>query len=189
MASGISLKDTAVVLPNKRAHRMLLKELASLSTVPVFAPTIFTINDFVSFLSPLENLEKMALLVQLYQNYRELAGTDADDFATALSWMPAFIDDMSETDKQMDDAVRILTELAYAKDFEIPFSHDVISAEGEHKIRFYQLLADLYVQFKESLLANGAAYEGLVYRDCAEHIAEYQSKLTFQHLYLPVSTS
>ena len=58
MASGISLKDTAVILPNKRAHRMLLKELASLSTVPVFAPTIFTINDFVSFLSPLENLEK-----------------------------------------------------------------------------------------------------------------------------------
>ena len=81
----------------------------------------------------------------------------------------------------MDDAVRILTELAYAKDFEIPFSHDVISAEGERKIRFFQLLADLYVQFKESLLANGAAYEGLVYRDCAEHIAEYQSKLTFQH--------
>lgn len=181
MASGISLKDTAVVLPNKRAHRMLLKELASLSTVPVFAPTIFTINDFVSFLSPLENLEKMALMVQLYQNYRELAGTDADDFTTALSWMPAFIDDMSETDKQMDDAVRILTELAYAKDFEIPFSHDAISAEGERKIRFFQLLADLYVQFKESLLANGAAYEGLVYRDCAEHIAEYQSKLTFQH--------
>lgn len=181
VASGVSLKDTAVILPNKRAHRMLLKELAALSPVPVFAPTVFTINDFVSFLSPLEQWEKMALMVELYQIYRELAGSDADDFSTALSWMPAFIDDVSETDKQMDDAVRILTELAYAKDFEIPFTHDTISAESERKIRFFKMLADLYVKFKESLLAKGAAYDGLVYRDCAEHIDEYQSKLSFKH--------
>lgn len=182
MASGISLKDTAVVLPNKRAHRLLLKELAARSATPVFAPTFFSINDFVASLSPLQNLEKMELLVRLYQNYRDLAGEDADDFNTALSWMPAFIDDMSETDKQLDDAVRILQELSGAKSFEIAYSRDTLSAESERKIRFYNMLADLYVKFKDSLLAKGQAYDGLLYRDCAEHIAEYQSKLPFLHV-------
>lgn len=181
VASGISLSDTLIVLPNRRAQRMLLKALANCCEKPIFAPTFFTINDFIDSLSPLEKLDKVALMVRLYECYRQLAGEDADDFSTALAWMPAFVDDMSEVDKQLDDAQLILKELAYAKDFEIPFGKEEISVEAERKIRFFNLLSDLYLKFRETLTADGLAYDGLVYRDCAEHIDDYQEKLTYKH--------
>ncbi len=181
IASHINLSETAIILPNKRAQRMLLKALADCYQGPIFAPTIFTINDFIAYLSPLEKLEKVPLFVHLYNIYNNIIGETADDFNTALAWMPAFVDDMSEVDKQLDDAVRILQELSSAKDFEIRFGKDEISEEAARKILFYRMLGDLYVQFKESLLAQKQAYDGLVYRDCAEHIAEYHTKLTYHH--------
>lgn len=181
IALGINLSKTAIVLPNKRAKRILLKELSSHFQVPIFAPEIFTINDFVAFLSPLEKLEKFPLLVSLYKTYHNRVSEQADDFNVALSWMPAFIEDMSEVEKQLDDGCRILQDLAYAKDFELSIGHDDLSKSEEQKMLFYHLLSDLYENFKHDLLEQHQAYDGLLYRDCAENIESYSSQISFQH--------
>ena len=180
-ALHLPMEKSVVVLPNRRARRMLFQALAARAEGPIFAPAVFTINDFIDKLSPLESLDKFALLVHLYHTYKELAGDDADDFSTALSWMPAFVDDMSEVDKQLDSAERILSDLASAKRFEIGFGQDEVSEEQAHKVAFFNMLAQLYVAFKERLAQQGCAYDGMLYRDCAEHAEQYVGQLPYEH--------
>ena len=180
-ALHLPMEKSVVVLPNRRARRMLFQALAARAEGPIFAPAVFTINDFIDKLSPLESLDKFALLVHLYHTYKELAGDDADDFSTALSWMPAFVDDMSEVDKQLDSAERILSDLASAKRFEIGFGQDEVSEEQARKVAFFNMLAQLYVAFKERLAQQGCAYDGMLYRDCAEHAEQYVGQLPYEH--------
>ena len=49
--SDMPLKDTLIVLPNKRARRMLQKELAAGIAQPCFSPAIFSIDEFIHKLS------------------------------------------------------------------------------------------------------------------------------------------
>lgn len=178
----LPLERSVVVLPNRRARRMLMQALAAAHTDgPMFAPDVFTINDFIDRLSPLKIPEKFPLIVYLYNSYRAMAGEDADDFNTALAWMPAFVDDMSEVDTQLDNGERILRDLAGAKSFEIGFGQDELSDEQKRKVQFYNLLADLYLRYKDDLAKDGLGYDGMVYRDCAEHIEQYFSNLTYEH--------
>lgn len=180
-ALHLPMEKSVVVLPNRRARRMLFQALAARAEGPIFAPAVFTINDFIEKLSPLESLDKFSLLVHLYQTYKELVGDEADDFSTALSWMPAFVDDMSEVDKQLDDGVKILKDLASAKQFEIGFGQDERSEEQDRKVRFFNMLAQLYVSFKEKLAQRGYAYDGMLYRDSAEQAERYCGQLPYEH--------
>lgn len=180
-ALHLPMEKSVVVLPNRRARRMLFQALAARAEGPIFAPAVFTINDFIEKLSPLESLDKFSLLVHLYQTYKELVGDEADDFSTALSWMPAFVDDMSEVDKQLDDGVRILKDLASAKQFEIGFGQDERSEEQDRKVRFFNMLSQLYVSFKEKLTQQGFAYDGMLYRDSAEQADRYCGQLPYEH--------
>ena len=181
IALNLPLDRSAIVLPNRRARRMLMQAMAARLKAPFFAPAVYTINDFIEQLSPLIILDKFPLVVRLYKSYKTIAGADADEFGAALAWMPAFIDDMSEVDKQLCDGSGILRDLASAKDFEIGFGQDELSQEQQRKIKFYNLLAELYGRFQEDLRHEGYGYDGMVYRDCAENMGQYYGKLTYDH--------
>lgn len=178
---NIPLEETIVVLPNRRAHRMLLKELAHKSDKPIFAPSVFTIEEFVAYLSPLRKMEQLELLTELFQLYQSYGTENATEFDSFLSWGPAFLGDVSDMDVQMQHCVSIFKDLATAKSFEIAFGQDDVS-EGQRKtIKFYELLSDLYEKFVDQLLQKNSGYVGMMYRDCANNIAEYAEKLTAKH--------
>lgn len=178
---NIPLEETVIVLPNRRAHRMLLKELVRRSDRPIFAPSVFTIEEFVDFLSPLRKMEQLELLTELFRIYQTYGTQDAADFDAFLSWGPAFLDDVSDMDVQMQNCVSIFKDLATAKSFEIAFGQDDVS-EGQRKtIKFYELLSDLYEKFVEELLQKKCGYVGLLYRDCANNVQNFAEKLTAKH--------
>lgn len=175
--SGIPLEDTIIVLPNRRARRMLLQALSTRFNRPFFAPRIFAIDEFVASISPLKTISKTEQLVHLHNVLTELQPDTPNDFNEMLTWATAFLNDISEVDKQLGDLVTILKDLADVKSFEIPFGKDTITEEEEQKIRFYKMLSDLYVQFRGSLREQQLAYDGMLYRDCAEHIEQYGRNL------------
>ena len=176
---GEPLEKMVVVMPNRRARRMLTQALSTHFNKPFFAPRIYAIDEFVATISPLKSISKLEQLVQLHQLLRstQLNIDNADDFDSMLSWAPAFLDDISEVDKQMDNLTRILLELAQVKDFELRFGKDAIGEETEQKIRFYGMLSDLYVHFRDALRQQQLCYDGMLYRDCAEHIEQYASRI------------
>lgn len=108
VASRIPLQEAAIILPNKRAKRMLLLAIANNYDKPVFAPAIFTIDDFMERLSPLECLDKVTLMVKLYELYRK--NFDSKSVDEVFTWAPAFVDDISEMDMQMADVVTVFKE-------------------------------------------------------------------------------
>lgn len=175
--SGIPLEDTIIVLPNRRARRMLLQALGARFNKPFFTPRIFAIDEFVASISPLKVISKMEQLVHLHNVLVKMQPDTTTDFNEMLTWAIAFLNDISEVDKQLGDLVSILKDLADVKSFEIPFGKDTISEEEEQKIRFYKMLSNLYVQFRDSLREQQMAYDGMLYRDCAEHIEQYGHNL------------
>lgn len=181
LSLGVALEDTMVVLPNRRAKRMLLKILAEQVGKPFFAPTIYAIDEFVEMLSPLAKMDKLEQLIQLFGLYKTLSPKPVTDFNEMMAWGPSFLKDVSEIDMQMDDGVNILKTLGSAKTFEIPFGQDEISESQKEKIAFFQLLSNLYVQYRALLLSKQSGYDGLIYRDCAENMEAYVCKLKHKH--------
>lgn len=175
-----SFQDMAIILPNKRAQRMLLHEIAKLIDKPVFAPTIFAINDFIETLSPLKKIDQLELLTQLFASYKSCHSAENEDFNDFLSWAVVFLNDINDIDLQIANGEDIFNNLADEKEFSIPFGQGEISESQKHTIDFYKMLSGLYIDFKSRMLQQQTGYEGLVYRDCAENMSEYIPKLSFK---------
>lgn len=179
VVSQVSLQETAILLPNKRAKRMLLKVLAKQCKKSVFAPTIFTIDEFMDKLSPYQRLTKVELMVKLHEVHQEFSENDFTE--DVFTWIPAFVDDISEMDMQLADAVSIFHDLSNAKEFEFTIGHDNLSEYQKKHLKLYQLFADIYTQFKQKLRDQGLGYAGMIYRDCADHVGDYVQKLPFKN--------
>lgn len=181
LSSGIPLEHALIVLPNERARRMLLYELSKRIDKPVFAPTVLSVNQFVSQISPLESLEDAELLAELYAVQQNMTLPMAKDFNDMLAWGPAFLSDVDEIDMQLQDGTYVFKTLAFDKEFSLSMGQDGISQAMQEKMQLYASLAELYVRFRDALLQKKKAYDGLKYRDCAEHIQEYAQALPYSH--------
>ena len=180
--ASVPLYDVAVILPNRRARRLLLQGLHEANgRKPMFAPQIFPMEEFVAWLSPLKVIDPVSQLFKLYSLTRECSGSYFE-MHNLLSWGNAFLKDISDMDMQMQDVPTIFKEFAEAAHFEVPFGKEEISSEDREKLEFYNQLAGLYEQYRSALSASSEAYEGMLYRDCAENMAEYARKLPFKRL-------
>ena len=180
--ADVPLHDVAVVLPNRRARRLLLQGLHKANGGrPMFAPQIFPMEEFVAWLSPLKVIDQVSQLLHLHELTRLYPG---ERFTThqLLTWGIAFLKDISDMDMQLQDVPSIFHEFAEAAQFEIPFGKEEMSEADREKIQFNELLADIYLKYRELLANSKEAYEGMIYRDCAEHIAEYAQAMPFKRL-------
>ncbi|MEG2070008.1 MAG: hypothetical protein RR034_01370, partial [Bacteroidales bacterium] len=169
----IGLKDTLIVLPNKRAKKMLQKELASQIQQATFSPTILAINDFIELLSPIKKWDDFELLVKLYTVYKKKFSTQHDTFQQFLAWGETFLSDINEIDMQLANPADIYSNLAGIKEMETSFGKEKLSENQQKYIQFYLHLYPLYVQFNQELAEQNAGYEGAIYKNVAQHIAEY----------------
>ena len=180
--SSVPLHDVAVVLPNRRARRLLLQGLHKANGGrPMFAPQIFPMEEFVAWLSPLKVIDQVTQLLRLHELTRQFPG---ERFGThqLLTWGVAFLKDISDMDMQLQDVPAIFHEFAEAARFEIPFGKEEMSEVDREKIQFNDFLADIYLKYKDLLVKEGEAYEGMIYRDCAEHIADYVQEMPYKRL-------
>ena len=179
---NIPLHDVAVILPNRRARRKLLQGLHEANGGrTMFAPQIFPMEDFIGWLSPLQVIDTVSQMWILYRACCQFQGTRFE-LGNVISWGSAFLKDISDMDMQLQDVPAILREYADAAKFEIPFGKDNITEGDSEKLKFNDLLAEIYGLFGKQLRENGEAYEGMMYRDCAEHIADYAKKIPFKRL-------
>ena len=179
---SVPLHDVAVILPNRRARRLLLQGLHRANGGrPMFAPQIFPMEEFVAWLSPLKVVDQVTQLLRLHELTCQFPG---ERFGThqLLTWGVAFLKDISDMDMQLQDVPAIFHEFAAAAQFEIPFGKEEMSEADLEKIRFNELLSDIYLKYRNLLVDNKEAYEGMIYRDCAEHIAEYVQAMPFKRL-------
>jgi len=163
----IPLENTIVVVPNKRARRELLRKLALYFTKPVFAPNILSVNEFIESLSSLKKIDGDELLVRFFEIYKKKNPEKNDDFSGFLTWATLFLNDINEIDFHLADATVVFTNLSEIKTLETSFGKEHLTDAQRIYLHFYNQLADLYIDFTSSLLADNVGYEGMIYKDVA----------------------
>ena len=176
------------VLPNRRAvvfFRKYLKECAAGMRRPMLMPELYTMNDFFYRLTGAAPAGQVALLLELYECYRELnpSHETLDEF---IFWGGVLLSDFNDVDKYLVRPESLFANVAefrgmqdgyeYLDERQLEAINRFVShfrTGGRYKDEFrkiWDILLPLYRSFGERLRSKGLSYEGQVYRELAERL-------------------
>ena len=124
LPAGISEK--CMVFPNRRSIVFFRKHLATLvaerGAGPLLMPRMLTVADFFSTLYGNPVSDKVSLLIELYDVYKDLYpnAESLDDF---IFWGDVILSDFSDTDKYLVDPRQLFTNVADLKSIEDTYSY------------------------------------------------------------------
>lgn len=179
--------DIAVVFPNKRAGLFFNEYLAQQSERPLWSPTYISISELFRRSSSLQVGDPVKLVCDLYKIFVQVTESKEtlDDF---YFWGEMLISDFDDADKNLVKTEALFKNLKelndLADDYDFleegqkeainQFFHNFsINQVTELKRRFISLwnvLGDIYTQYKDLLLEQGIAYEGMLYRQVIESL-------------------
>lgn len=177
----------AIVFPNKRASLFFNEYLAQESDRPIWSPTYVSISELFRQSSDLSIADPIKLVCDLYKVFQKATGSKEtlDDF---YFWGEMLIADFDDADKNMADThalfsnLKDLNELMDNYDFLEEgqkealsqfFHYFSINQVTELKQRFismWNVLGDIYAEYKALLESQSIAYEGMLYRQVIEQL-------------------
>lgn len=177
----------AIVFPNKRASLFFNEYLAQESDRPIWSPTYVSISELFRQSSDLSIADPIKLVCDLYKVFQKATGSKEtlDDF---YFWEEMLIADFDDADKNMADThalfsnLKDLNELMDNYDFleegqkealSLFFHNFSINQVTELKQRFismWNVLGDIYTEYKALLESQSIAYEGMLYRQVIEQL-------------------
>jgi len=186
-----NLEKVTVVFPNRRAVLYFRQHLTSLLKKPAFSPELLTIEEFISKFSVSQIPDKLFLLKRLHRVYSDAVQHHEGEhdalqsFSDFFFWGEMLLRDFEEIDKYMVDASQLFVDLSNQKEIETIFeflSEEQIaflkefwgnfeehpSAKKDQFLRVWRSLENVYTSFRDSLVVEGLAYRGMVYRKVAE---------------------
>jgi len=184
---GPELGNDTIILPNRRAGLFLQQHLARYSHDVQWSPKIFSINDFISEISILENPDPISQLFFLYDIYNECID-NPDTFDEFYFWGEIMLRDFDEMDKYLVDADMLFTNIIDLKDIEEPlagldeeqlqfirrfwsgFHEGNLTPEKEKFLDICKLLPRLYHGLREMLGSMDMGYQGMQYREIVDRI-------------------
>ena len=183
------------MFPNRRAmvfFRKYLCDEAAAAGRTLVCPELLTINDFFYAAAQARPTDRVTLLLKLYDCYKSLNPT-AESLDEFIFWGDVILNDFSDVDRYLVDERKIFTNvsdfkalqddfswmeegeqrsamLRFAGNFKLSDADDAESVKGRF-LSVWNILHPLYLEFRESLAAEGLSYEGMVYRTLAEEVA------------------
>jgi hypothetical protein len=191
------LEGLTVIFPNRRAVLYFRKHLSTFLDKPTFAPQLVTIEDFFTGLSDLSVPDKLELNYRLYRVYKDVVlkqNPSAEPFDKFYFWGDMLLRDFDEIDKYLVNAEQLFMDLSNQKELDSSFDYlteeqrnflqqfwksfeENLTANKKKFLNVWSHLFDLYTAFKNSLLSDGIAYEGLMYRLVAEGIPDLAPRI------------
>ena len=185
---GDDISSLRLVFPNRRAQLFFCDALSSLIHRPLWQPAFVSIGELMERLSGLRGSDRVKLITELYKVYSRVHD---ESFDTFYFWGDMLLADFDQIDKYLIDADMLFSNIGDLKALEGDHSYltdDQIrvirqfwqsfgsgsscSDEQRHFLTIWESLADIYHRFRESLSAQGLAYEGMVYRAAAERLLD-----------------
>ena len=163
------LSDYTIVLPSKRAGGFLNQVLIAQTDAPYFAPTIYSIEDFISQVSGVDIMSTTQVLLEGYKVYNQLSPTTFTDY---LQWAEPLLNDFHEIDRNLVSPEMFFGYLSQVKALERWELKEATPLIKDY-LKFWEGLLPFYLNFSAHLLKQGAAYQGLVYRQAAEDLSHY----------------
>jgi len=172
------------ILPSRRAGNVLRKKLATLSKATSFAPTIFSIQEFIEHITNLKAASNTELIFTLYKSYKEVIGIDAVTFQVFCTWSQPLLSDFNEIDRYLLDQKAILNHLKDVKEINDHWSTSKTDIVLNY-INFWDSLFDIYTLFCRKSLETGIVHQGHIYRQAVETLEHYiNSHKNTRHIFL-----
>lgn len=180
-----NISELSFILPSKRAGSFLLKELAQLSDKNLFAPKIYSIEDYAEEIAGLKSIDNTISLFEFYETYKSLTPeAEIEDFDTFTPWAQSLLHDFNEIDRYLIDADHFFSYLSRIQDLEHWSLQPEKTGLIENYLKFWNRLPEYYTALKDRLLAQQNAYQGLVYRTAAEAVETYANSLQHKHIFI-----
>ena len=165
------LGELCIVFPNKRAALFFKKSLAKLINKPLWAPAIYSVDEFIKIISGVEIPDNTSLLFSLYDIHKQIKGAEAGSFDDFCKWAVILINDLNEIDNYLADGEKLFSNLNNLKVVDNwSLGEEELTDFQKQYLSFWESLGVYYKQFKEKLISENTAYKGLAYRMAADAI-------------------
>lgn len=162
----IELTTCTYVVPSRRVRLFLNNEIAKRLEQPAFAPTIYSIEDFVAHISGLRILPDLEILPLFYEAYCTVEKEKADSYDEFLSWAITILADFNEIDRYLVDALSFFSYLGNVK--ELDSNHWSLEENPTQIVskylRFWKKLHLYYNALQTACTIAAVGYQGMVYR-------------------------
>ncbi len=168
-----SLENLILVLPSKRAGTFIRNTIAKSTKKTSFAPLIYSIEEFVQHVASLSYASNTRQLFELYKAYINNKTEDHDSFFTFSKWGQTILQDFNEIDRHLINAEQLFSNLSAIQEINHWSLKNEKTTLVENYLSFWANLNQLYVDFNNTLVAQGIGHQGLVYRTASARITEY----------------
>ncbi|MDR1501493.1 MAG: PD-(D/E)XK nuclease family protein, partial [Prevotella sp.] len=195
---GQDISRYTFVFPNRRAGIFFQHYLSQIAGRPIFSPEILTVTDLFEKLSPYKKADRIEMLFLLYDIYIRVSSS-TETFDEFLYWGEMLLNDFDDVDKYLVDAQQLFRNIHDLKEIDAGFDYLTESqieairrfwsnflpiGENDKKkdfLEMWEVLFQLYTSLREQLHNKGMAYEGMIFRDVTEHLAnDIDYKLPFE---------
>ena len=157
------------VLPSRRAGLFLKRSLSKQIGKTSWAPSVYSIEDFILELSGFKVIDPILLQFKLFEVHKEIEGDDAQAFNEFLKWSSVMLNDFNELDLYLADAHQLFGNLTEAKAISLWNLDKKPLTEFEARyLHFFNSLSKYYELLTEGLISKKEMYQGLAYRKLAE---------------------
>lgn len=202
---GSNLSDLCILVPSRRAVVFLREALAKRYQQTIWAPKMMAIQDFVRSCSEWQFPEPLWLIFELYQSYRRVmkanGAEDAEPFESFYSWGEMLLKDFDEVDRYCVDAKQLFTNVKDLREIEQFFAlpeenmaairkfWESVRKHAEEPtdlqqefLSIWQLMQDVYNDFRSNLISKHLAYDGMAYRQLADRLTNGDYELPYEHI-------
>ncbi|MGE5343127.1 MAG: PD-(D/E)XK nuclease family protein [Candidatus Omnitrophota bacterium] len=180
-STGNRLHELAFVFPTRRAKIYFLRHLQLLKPPgdTLWAPALFSIDDFIFQLSGRTVADPLDLIFELWATYDRTVRVYTKKFEDFYPWGKMILSDFDEIDQYLIDTDTLFRTLKEYKAVD-DISREETSPIYNRYTAFWEDMGVLYREFNRRLKAKNRGYEGMLAREVAEHIREASQNLRWQ---------
>ena len=169
------LEKVLLCFPNNRAGYFFREELKPLSSSASML-IVTTLEKWIQSLSDKTLAQNVELINLLYKVYSGLGG--ADDFESFIPTAQTMLGDFEELDKQLVNPKRLFKDLNDIKSLNtfLDDEETLLSEYSKSYREFWDHFRECYFNLTKTLEESNKAYEGMIFRDVAEHIDQKDFK-------------
>ncbi len=173
-SNNVNVSEVTFILPSKRAGNFLKHELSKLISTTIFAPEVLSIEEFVEVLSQLKPLTNTELIFKFYEVYTEnTAKNNIESFDVFSKWAQIILQDFNEIDRYLIPQSKIFDYLSAIQETNHWSLEENKTQLIKNYLFFWKSLKHYYKALSTLLIADGTAYQGLMYREAANNIKTY----------------
>ncbi|WP_299762086.1 PD-(D/E)XK nuclease family protein [uncultured Dokdonia sp.] len=166
--------SVAFIVPSRRAGSFLRNRIAIHLEKSIFSPEIYSIEEFIEYLSGLKQASQTDQIFALYQAYLKITPPkEKESFSIFYGWAQTILSDFNEIDRYLVDHTSFFDYLSAIQDLNHWSKEKDTTSLIKNYLKFWKLLPDYYTHFTSILLEANTAHQGLIYRKAAEDIEHY----------------